>query len=281
MNKPRSAKLPKRQKSVAKTEPTPAVERVEVTIESMTADMRPPDAERFRAVWDRYERMPSPLLSEMSLTSEKRWSIRYPGTDAHKAAAFLRRYAALGTRSDAVVDTILGKLMSIWQGDGGVTAHRYDAAIAILEAAQPENELEGMLVVQMIAANDAALRATALFTKSETVEQIAAGANLANKFMRTYVAQMEALTKLRRGGEQIVKYVHVHEGGQAVVAGTINQGGRENFGNAEQPRGAEMPPHRGSLSGPDPARDGVPISGDAEREMSHSRREESGGAEGE
>ena len=48
---------------------------------------------------------------------------------------------------------------------------------------------------------------------------------MANKFMRTFTSQVEALAKLRRGGEQIVKHVYVQEGGQAVIAGTVNTGG--------------------------------------------------------
>jgi hypothetical protein len=43
--------------------------------------------------------------------------------------------------------------------------------------------------------------------------------NLATKLQRTFVAQVEALRKLRRGREQkvTVEHVHVHGGGQAIV----------------------------------------------------------------
>jgi hypothetical protein len=42
---------------------------------------------------------------------------------------------------------------------------------------------------------------------------------MATKMMRTYITQVEALNKLRRGGEQTVRveHVHVHPGGQAIV----------------------------------------------------------------
>ena len=46
---------------------------------------------------------------------------------------------------------------------------------------------------------------------------------MAVKLMRTYTAQIEALAKLQRGGEQVVKVVHVHPGGQAVV-GNVRHG---------------------------------------------------------
>jgi hypothetical protein len=50
--------------------------------------------------------------------------------------------------------------------------------------------------------------------------------SLAVKLMRTYTAQVEALARLRRGGEQrvIVHHVHVNAGGQAIV-GAVNHPG--------------------------------------------------------
>jgi len=48
---------------------------------------------------------------------------------------------------------------------------------------------------------------------------------MANKFLRTFTTQMEALSRLRRGGKQIVEHVHINAGGQAVIAGTVNTGG--------------------------------------------------------
>ncbi len=50
--------------------------------------------------------------------------------------------------------------------------------------------------------------------------------SLATKLLRTYTAQIDALARLRRGGEQrvIVQHVYVNEGGQAIV-GNVNQPG--------------------------------------------------------
>jgi len=49
--------------------------------------------------------------------------------------------------------------------------------------------------------------------------------NRANRLLRTFAAQVEALKKHRSKGEQhfTVEHVHVHSGGQAVV-GAVNQG---------------------------------------------------------
>ena len=51
--------------------------------------------------------------------------------------------------------------------------------------------------------------------------------NLANKFMRTFTSQIEALNKHRGKGQQkvIVEHVHVNAGGQAIVGNVTKTGG--------------------------------------------------------
>lgn len=132
----------------------------------------------------------------------------------------------------------------------------------------------------MVASNECAMRCMRSMAGSEWVDQHKVYGDLANKFMRTFTAQLEALSKLRRGGEQIVKHVHVYEGGQAVVAGTINQWGGRKRESAQQSHATAGVEGFAALSCPDPARDGVPIPGDAERAVSNAWRNESGGAEG-
>jgi hypothetical protein len=67
--------------------------------------------------------------------------------------------------------------------------------------------------------------------QSPTVPYMETCANLATKLQRTFVAQVEALSKLRRGGEQkvTVEHVHVHAGGQAIV-GAVTQAAPEGRG---------------------------------------------------
>jgi len=94
------------------------------------------------------------------------------------------------------------------------------ATMAALAAMAPQDEMEGMLAVQMFAAHNAAMecfrRAMAPDQSSETRDR-----NLknANKLLSTYVKQMEALDKRRRKAQQTieVKHLHVHDGGQAIV----------------------------------------------------------------
>ena len=62
--------------------------------------------------------------------------------------------------------------------------------------------------------------------------------NLAIKLSRTFTMQIEALAKLRRGGEQTVRveHVHVHNGGQAIVGNVTGAaGGGGPLRNHSQP----------------------------------------------
>jgi hypothetical protein len=99
-----------------------------------------------------------------------------------------------------------------------------NAAVAMLEAINPKNELEAMLAVQMIATHHLALKTARLTGGAKLIPQLQANGNLATKFARTFTAQLEALDRHRRGGKQIVEHVHVNAGGQAVIAGTVNTG---------------------------------------------------------
>jgi hypothetical protein len=237
--------------------------------------MRRADAKRFDETLERYEGCPLPVSMKLKNEGGRKWTNSYQGDDQDQLVGQLRMHAAFGSMSQPFIDTMLAELMTIWDANGGISEKSYNAAIAVLDGARPQNEIEAMLVVQMIAANEAALRATSMVGKCDWFPQSMGFGSLANKFMRTFTAQAEALAKLRRGGEQVVKYVHVHEGGQAVVAGTINQnGGRQNLESPEQPYGAEATAPCAALPSPDSKGNGVPVSGNAERQMSPARGQE-------
>jgi len=92
-------------------------------------------------------------------------------------------------------------------------------------ALQPQSYLETILVAQMVQVSNAAAKCMTLaFIEGQTLGGKELNANLAVKFHRTFVAQIEALQKLRgKGGQKVtVEHVHVHQGGQAVV-GNVNQ----------------------------------------------------------
>lgn len=188
---------------------------------------------------------------------------------------------ALGTRSLPFLNDTLANINKVLSRSGLPTEQQYNAAVAILASVEPQNELEATLASQMVAANECAFRCMRGMITSDMVDQHKMYGDLANKFMRTFSAQAEALSKLRRGGEQIVKYIHVHEGGQAVVAGTINQQrGVAGVGNAEQLYGTNTASECASLPCPDPTRNGVPVPSHAERAMQDTRRPQYGRSQG-
>jgi hypothetical protein len=97
--------------------------------------------------------------------------------------------------------------------------------------------------------------------------------------MRTYTAQMEALSRYRgKTSEQkvTVEHVHVHQGGQAIV-GHVESHGRGVAGGA--PETGDQPHAKAITHAPEPTlrcpdeeRDAVPVAGDAERPVPATRR---------
>jgi hypothetical protein len=136
-------------------------------------------------------------------------------------------FASFGTASGPFLDGAITQLLKASAARGKVATEREaNAGLAFVSAVGPTNELECSMALQMHATNELALellnRAHHASDRGATVEYT----NLATKLTRTFVTQVEALAKLRRNGEQVVKHVHVYDGGQAVVVGTINQGGK-------------------------------------------------------
>jgi hypothetical protein len=99
--------------------------------------------------------------------------------------------------------------------------------------------------------------------------------SLALKSQAQSRATLEALAKVHQPREQVVRHVHVHEGGQAVVAEQLHMNGQgvTNAGIADQSnaQGASV----ASLPSPDPLGQTVPITRRAgQAEMQDARRDE-------
>lgn len=143
------------------------------------------------------------------------------------ANEFADTSAAIGTTSDEFTTYALSQLIDIIGRDGesDVTLP-LNAALAMIGGIEPRNELEALLAAQMIATHHLAMRSMNLAQASAELRQFEAHGQMSNKFMRTFTTQMEALSRMRRGGEQVVlRHVHVdNRGGQAVIAETVNTG---------------------------------------------------------
>lgn len=97
-----------------------------------------------------------------------------------------------------------------------------------LLAMKPADEYEGMLCSRLLVLHNQYMHFMARITGSEqTSQSIDLNINRATKLMRLYNETLESLNKYRRKGEQkvTVQHVNVNSGGQAVVAGSFQQGG--------------------------------------------------------
>jgi hypothetical protein len=97
---------------------------------------------------------------------------------------------------------------------------RHDAALAMIEAAAPKDEVEGALAVQMACTHTAAMAILARLDVAFADERrVTAFGSAAARLMRAYATQIEVLRRLRSGGQQFVRVEHVRvsDGGQAVT----------------------------------------------------------------
>jgi hypothetical protein len=94
------------------------------------------------------------------------------------------------------------------------------AALALIEAAAPRDEIEGALAVQLACTHSAAMVVLArLGPEHGSEKRVAALGSAAARLLTAYVKQVELLRRLRHGGTQVIRIerVDVCDGGQAVV----------------------------------------------------------------
>jgi len=144
------------------------------------------------------------------------------------AAATRRMFGVSDTESGSLGARLLAQVVSGMEalGGGAASAPELNDAAALLEGIAPRDAVEGMLAVQMVTAHCAAMRCLRLASLAgQSFQGTEANTNRATKLMRTYTAQIEALNRHRSKARQtmIVKHVHVHEGGQAIV-GNVAEG---------------------------------------------------------
>lgn len=205
-------------------------------------------------------------------------AIRLAAPHEDRNGATARFMDAFGTTSPEFVSRLSQQIasLSVPHGSNQASGEVMNAALAFVDGLEPANEAEAMAAVMLYATNDLALSVLARAKRADTAPELQLMGNLAAKLTRAATAQMEALAKLRRGGEQTVRveHVHVHAGGQAIV-GNVTRGA----GGGELLEDQSHEPFIGgaglaSLLSFDAARDAVPIASDAERALPHSRRDQ-------
>jgi hypothetical protein len=174
---------------------------------------------------------------------------------------------AFGTTSRDFAQRAMSQtLEALLSPEGTLPTGTTNAVLAAVDGVRPNDEIEAMLAGQMTVTHTLAMKFLGRANRAEHLEQLDASGALAVKLLRTFTAQVEALAKLRRGGEQTVRveHVHIHAGGQAVVGNVSHRGGGGENETGEQPRATEHPraltftpstPVRSA----DAERDGVPV----------------------
>ncbi len=128
---------------------------------------------------------------------------------------------ALGTASSDFVNASLLQLQAAARLPcSGISEIAVNAALAMIEAAAPKDEIEAALAVQMACTHTAAVSVLARLEGAHGGERrVVALASAAARLLRAYSTQVETLRRLRHGGDQYVRVEHVHvsDGGQAVI----------------------------------------------------------------
>jgi len=139
---------------------------------------------------------------------------------------------ALGTTDPDLQNHLLGQVAETFRGivsadgtDNKAAIVAINEAMAILNGVQPQDEIEGMLAIQMIGVHNMAMRTIGLaMIQGQRFESKQANVEQATKMLRTFISQMEVLKKYRTSSQikMVVGSVCVNDGGQAIV-GTVNQ----------------------------------------------------------
>ena len=152
-----------------------------------------------------------------------------------------------GTRSTGAAARLLAQASSavtLWRRNDEA-ARLVDGAAMMAEMA-PQNTMEAMLAIQMVAIHEAGLRFLMYATQEgQDLEAANTSILLSTRLTRVFIEQLEAMQKLKGKTAQqkvTVEHVHVHKGGQAIVGavntskpktgeGKVGGGDEENNGN--------------------------------------------------
>ena len=167
----------------------------------------------------------------------KNLPVAFEGDETHPVKAKDVMSTFFGTANEDLQTYLINQIVHTFSGyasiDGCDNTKAVDFmkdAAAILFGIKPQDEIEGLLAVQMIAVHNMAMETMSrAILIGQTLKGKDASINHATKMLRTFLAQIDALKRYRTGGQQkmIIKHVYVNEGGQAIV-GQLNQGGGKN-----------------------------------------------------
>lgn len=185
----------------------------------------------------------------------------------NQTLTYMKLLKTFQARSIEVVNARANDLLRYLGSVGSKNTGAYNAALSFIESMEPRDQAEALLLVQMYATHDAAMRALSQLGNAGMLPELQTYGNIATKLLRASQAQMETLSRMRRGGEQIVKHIHVdNRGGQAIVADQVVTGGQNgNVGHQAHGLAAALP-------GPDPLGDALSAMADQGQEALQTAR---------
>jgi hypothetical protein len=135
--------------------------------------------------------------------------------------------ATFGTTSSRFATLEVNRIAEALRAAGKITEQDINAALAVLSGQNPKDEIEAMLLAQMAVTHALFMRKAGHLGRSEQIPQQDSNGLALARLSKAFASQVEALAKLRRGGEQLVRveHVHVHSGGQAIVGNVNHNGG--------------------------------------------------------
>jgi len=177
-------------------------------------------------------------------------------------------------------------IQALWlkHSDNDTRDRQYGATVAALGGIAPNDEIEGMIAAQLLAAHNAAMECyRRAMVWEQTFEGRRENLSQANKLSRTYAVLLDALNRHRGKGQQkvTVEHVHVHSGGQAIV-GTVEKSRAGQSSKSEGEHNAKQIAHapQQAMWSADKERESVPSASDAERPMPDARRTVPGSTKG-
>ncbi|MEO5706982.1 MAG: hypothetical protein ABIT10_10445 [Alteraurantiacibacter sp.] len=195
----------------------------------------------------------------ITLSSKGEGVATYEMVGASPQAQWLRLQSEFASVTSEPVKARIGEIHNYLSAVGMGSDLHINAALTFIQSMEPRDQAEVMLLTQMYCTHDASIRALSQMGGSGFVPNTTALGNLAAKLLRVSQGQMETLAKMRRGGEQVVRHIHVdNRGGQAVIAENVHTPLR-NFASEEQRHATGNTGESAALLGSDPFGDGVSI----------------------
>lgn len=196
-------------------------------------EMTPAEQARYEAYKAREQATPGAIkYADPKIVNGVR-TMGWRETDPY-GAKVAARAAATGTLDDdAAAKLLLQAITAVPPFHEEMGPHS-NAVVAMMTDIAPKDGLEGLLVAQMVACHNAAMENLRLaHVRDQSFEWSKLHSTFADRFLRTFTAQVEALAKYRGKGQQkvTVEHVHVHQGGQAIVGNVTTGGGGHGTGN--------------------------------------------------